>query len=127
MVNLTCNARPLLLSAQASLDRGDVIAAGCQLREAARLYLHGECMAHDCLPSRRSGRGPRQLSYELHKAGILQSGMFGYMDWIITVGNKAAHCRLLQTSDVKHAIGLLRVFLNHSPYLVQPTAEGSLS
>ncbi len=123
-----CNARSLLFKSHAALERGAWVECGCYLREAARLYLLAECQYHDCLPkSKKSAKReipPRYLAQALHAAGPLQKGCFGWMIEIIDAGNAAAHLTYVEPNLLRTCIGLMHMFLDHSPYIVQPKAGG---
>lgn len=119
-----CNARWTLYSAQTSLERGDMIAAGCKLREALRSYLHAECEYAACLPKGRRRHlsrqySPRTLANALRKAGHLEDGCYAWAVEMIEIGNKAAHLTFVRPQEIATAINLLHSFLDSSPYLVQ--------
>jgi len=123
---VTCNARPLLFQSHASLESGDVIAAGCKLREAVRLYLLAECTYWECLPAKpQQQRSPGVLLKAMRKA----KPEFGW-DWlgeIIDYSNKLAHCGFVRRSLIEACLSFAHSYLDAATYLVEPTAAGRLS
>lgn len=123
-----CNARAMLFRAHRSLERRDFIAAGCELREAVRRWLHAECEYHQCMPKPRKGPStnlaPRAMANALKKAGPLQTGCHGWVVEIINVGNRAAHLAFVSPREIVAAIELTHALLDGSPYLVQPKTGG---
>lgn len=118
-----CDARWTLFSAQTSLDRGDMIAAGCKLREALRSYLYAECEYSACLPKGRRGKrapqyAPRTLANALKKAGHLNDGGYDLIIEMIVIGNNVAHLVFVRPQEIEAAIHLMHSFLDSSPYLV---------
>ena len=122
-----CNARPMFFRAGQSLERRDLIAAGCELREAVRRWLHAECEYHECMPKPRKGPSttlaPRALAKALKKKGLTGSAFDLVME-IIEIGNKAAHLAFVTPREISTAIAVSRLLLDGSPYLVESTAGG---
>ena len=125
---VVCNARPLFYAAATSLERGDVIAAGCKLREAIRLWLHAECVYADCLPAtkKRPELPPIVLAKALKKAGELTPDCFEWIKEAIDIANQCAHCVFVRASMVECCISLCVSLMDSSPYLVQSAAAGRL-
>jgi hypothetical protein len=109
-----CFARPKLFEAQAALYRGELIAAGCLLREAVRRFLISQCEYHCCSPTKKSLKSPRQLANTLHRAGHCRGASFDWLCEIIDVGNKLAHCQPVSRSMIECCISLLHNMLDCS-------------
>jgi hypothetical protein len=126
---VTCNARPLLFAAHASLERGDIIAAGCKLREGIRVWLHAECTYYDCLPKVRGNKPipPRVLAKALRKSGELGPDIHEWIVEAVDVGNKAAHLEGVRPSLIACCLDLIHSLLDHSTYLQSPFADGRLA
>ena len=126
---VTCNARPLLFKAYASLERGEFIAAGCQLREAIRLWLHAECQYFYCLPpsSKRPELPPIVLAKALKKSGEMGPDHFEWVKEAIEIANKSAHLVFVRPSLVTCCIEMMHAFIDGSDYLIEPVAAGRLS
>lgn len=130
---VTCNARSLLFAAQASLERGSVVEAGCELREAIRVWLLAECEYYGCLPKegRRRGKSapvpPRVLAGALRRSGELSRDHFEWVVEMIDVGNKAAHLEAVLPGMIASCVDVVHGFLDSSKYLIQPAAAGRLS
>jgi hypothetical protein len=107
-----CFARPKLLEAQDALSRGDLIAAGCLLREAARRFLHSQCEYHRCLPSKRKQQSAGSLAHALHHAGHCDDGSHSWIVEIVETGNSAAHCRPVKAATLETCISLLHSLLD---------------
>jgi hypothetical protein len=119
-----CFARPKLFEAQDALDRGDMIAAGCLLREAARRFLVAQCEYHGLKTSKREQQSPRVLLKTLDKAGHCKGCCFEWMQDIIDTGNKLAHCQPVKESLVSCCIDLLHNLLDYSTGHVELRREG---
>jgi hypothetical protein len=119
-----CFARPKLYEAHNALKRGDLIAAGCLLREAARRFLFAQCEYHRCLPSKRRQKSPGSLLHALDKAGHCKGCCFEWMQDIIDCGNKLAHCHAVKESLVSCCIDLLHNLLDYSTGHVELRREG---
>jgi hypothetical protein len=121
-----CSARMTLFASHYSLERGDLIAAGCKLREAMRQFLHAECEFWGCLPTRNFELMPMGLAKALRKAGQMDPGDFQWVSEIIGIGNRAAHVEFVQRQEIETALKFAHLFLDGSPYLVQPACGGRL-
>ncbi|MBA4106063.1 MAG: hypothetical protein C0485_09915 [Pirellula sp.] len=119
-----CNARPLVFSAQASLDRGDAIAAGCKLKEAIRRWLVAECEYFGCAPRLRRPPSPKALARALKKAGHCTPIAFEWVCELIETCNKAARLVMVKPSTIASALETMHAFLDDSPYLVEATKGG---
>jgi hypothetical protein len=65
-----------------------------------------------------------------HVITRFQLGDDGVMEWIdelLDIGNKLAHCAHVKRSTVECALSMAHSLLDGSPYLVQPIAAGRLS
>jgi hypothetical protein len=121
---IKCDARPLLFKAHAALDRGALIEAGCLMREALKLYLHAECQHHECLPTKKQQRSPSYLLDALTKTAPDFAG-----DWlreIIGYCNALAHCQFVSQERLYTCLSIMHLYLDSSPYLLQPCAAGRL-
>ncbi len=123
---VACNARPLLFAAHASLERGDMIAAGCRLREAVRLFLVAELTYWECMPKKKNDHTPRRLVMALTKAGQCGPDVAEWIHELLEIGNTLAHCGFVKRSVVSCALSMAHSLLDGSPYLVQPVAAGRL-
>ena len=121
-----CNARALLFKAGDSLERAAWIECGCQLREAIRLWLYAECQYFDCLPKAKPNyqTPPRVLAKALRRSGEMSRDHYEWVVEAIDYGNQAAHLAYVRPSLLECCITLMHSFLDGSPYLVQPKAEG---
>ncbi|WP_145435539.1 hypothetical protein [Lacipirellula limnantheis] len=125
---VTCNARQMLHLAEASLERGSTIEAGCRLREAVRVWLEAECQYGQCAPKscgKRSTRpSPRTLAFALRNAGHCSREKVDDIIDILRIGNDAAHLVAVRPELVLAAISLLHAYLDRSPYLIESTKGG---
>jgi hypothetical protein len=124
---VTCNSRAMLFRAHADLEAGKLIEAGCRLREAVRLFLVAELTYWDCMPKKKHDHTPRRLLVALNKAGQCGDGVMEWINELLDIGNKLAHCGHVRRGLVECAISMAHSLLDGSPYLVQPVAAGRLS
>lgn len=125
---VVCLARPMLMKAEEAVCDGQYILAGCQLREAVRLFLVAECAYHGCCPAeRREDAPPMALVKALREAGHLDPGVQRWLTDVLGNAKKLAHCKHVDRELIQASIGMVHAFLDHSPYLVQPNAAGRLS
>lgn len=125
---VTCNARQTLHQAHTALEGHRLIEAGCHLREAVRQFLDAECQYWDVKFSKKKcRRSPGELAHALHKAGKLEKIGFSWLEEIVGYANKLAHCGHVSPSLVEASLKIMHVFLDGSPHLQSPKAEGRLS
>jgi hypothetical protein len=111
-VNLS---RMYLHRAHEALNRGDLIAAGCLLREAAHRQLVAMCHWYGCTPKKARRRRPMDLARALRDAKACGDGGFEWLREIITAGNTAAHCGRVDRGTLRAAISLLHYFIDADP------------
>lgn len=122
-----CFARPMLYRAHDALQRGDLIAAGCRLRESVRRLLHSQCEYHQCLPKKGKVHHPRQLANALLQKGYCGEGSYGWLIEIIEAGNAAAHCRPITAKQLSVCISLLHTLLDSATGYREFKREGGAS
>lgn len=122
-----CFARPMLYRAHDALQRGDLIAAGCRLREAVRRLLYSQCEFHHCLPKKSKIHHPRQLANALLQNGYCGEGVHGWLIEIIEAGNAAAHCKPATAQHLGDCISLLHAILNSATGCHEFKREGGAS
>jgi hypothetical protein len=109
-------ARCYLHRAHTALQGGNLIQAGCLLRESIRRQLFAECAWKNCLPDKAHDKTPpRVLLRALRDAG--HCGECGW-DWsleIISIGNAAAHCRCVDRGALTSAIAWWHTAIDHDP------------
>jgi len=123
---VTCNARLLLFQAHSSLESGDVIAAGCKLREAVRLYLLAECTYWDCLPAKPKQHPSAALLLNAMRKAKPEYG-WDWLQEILDYGNQLAHCQFVRRGVIEASLSIMHLYLDSATYLVQPIAAGRLS
>lgn len=122
MVRPLCLARPMLFSAQESLEAGYIAEAGVKLLEAVRRYVTAMCQAHEITPAKSLRRVVRQLTLanQLTDCGA---------DWLLEAidrGDQCLRCERVQLCLLKYSITCLHLLLDHSPELDQPNREGGV-
>ena len=117
-----CYSRTRLYIAATTLDRGNVIAAGCLLHEATRCYVLAMCEAHKIKPARSLKRAVRQL---LKAKQLSDDGAMWLRD-CIKYGERCQRCRRVSPAEIEVSISLLHLMLDGSPELELPTRGGKL-
>lgn len=108
-------ARSFLIRAYDALERDDLIAAGCLLRQAAIEQLKAMCRWYGCEPPKRA-KYPRPRDYlkALKRAKRLDCSA-EWFDEILDAGNAAAHCRRVQRATIIGGISLLHIVVDDRP------------
>ena len=119
-VRPVCYSRTRLYIAATTLERGNVIAAGCLLLEATRCYAMAMCEAHEIKPARSLKRAVRQLL----KAKQLTDDGAEWLRECIKYGECCQRCRRVSPAEIEVSISLLHLLLDHSPELELPTRGG---
>lgn len=123
-VRPTCFARTMLFAATRSLEFGDIVKAGCQLREAVNRYLLAMCEAHDCMPRKKLHRTPARLARKLYRKGACEFGDYTWLREMIDCGNRCARCKPVRGSLVETGIMLMHLILDHCPEILLPERQG---
>ena len=122
---VVCGARPLLFKAHASLERGRVVEAACQLREAMRLYLAAEMQFHSVTLKKSRDMTPATMSKALRRAKVMGPGVCEWCLEIIDYCNKVVHCQFVRRGLIAASIEITFELLDGSPYLIDAaTATG---
>jgi hypothetical protein len=109
-------ARAFLHRAADALNRDDVIACGCLLREAVRRQLWAECHWYDCLPEGATHKtSPWMLLAALNKAGHCNEGGYQIAKEAIGYGNTTAHCGRVKPSYLRWSIQLFHDIIDSCP------------
>jgi len=111
-------ARAFLFRAADALQRGDVIAAACLLREAIRRQCWAECQWFDCLPQGASDRTPPMtLIKALKKAGQCGHEDYGFdcVKEMIQLANAVVHCQPIKAKYIGSSISLLHCMIDATP------------
>lgn len=121
----TCFARSWLFKAHDSLQSGQLVQAGCELREAVRVLLESLCEAHACLPKGKGRRSARELLKAVQKAGHCTDFGAEVIKEAIDFGNKLAHCKRVPPNHLQSSIEFLHILLDGCDELELPIhAEG---
>ena len=125
---LTLNfARAYLFRAAEALDRGDLIAAGCLLREAIRRQCWAECEWNGCLPQNVSLRTPPvTLLRALARASKCEAN-FSWVKEMIETANAAAHCIPVKRSELRFAIETFHGVIDDCSSLQPANIAGKLT
>jgi hypothetical protein len=122
-----CSARQTLHKAHAALEGNRLIEAGCYLREAVREFLDAECHYWGVtFAKKRCRRSPGELAHALRNAGKLERFGFEWLQEIVGHANRLAHCGHVDRSRLSSDLEIMHLFLDGSPYLVQPAAAGRI-
>jgi hypothetical protein len=125
MARPVCLTRIYLHRAANLLQAGDLIAAGCLMREAIKRYLTALCEYHNCDMGRKRERTPTKLLGLLWSAKKICPTAHLWMKDAIEVGNKSAHCQSIRKATLRTCIELMHSIVDHTPEIVFPTREGS--
>lgn len=125
-VRPVCFARSMLFAASDSLEAGDIVKAGCQLREAASRYLVAMCEYHSCTPKKKQHRTPVIMNRALLKAGGIDRGIYRWIREIIEYGTLCAHCRPVRSEFIENSIEIMCFILDNSPEINLPERQGVL-
>lgn len=120
-------ARSYLLRAADALNRGDLIGAGCLLREAIRCQCYAECEWFGCMPQSPSERMPPvTLLKALRKAGKCGKDDFGYelIKEMIDLANAAAHCKPVSAKLMRSSITMFHGVIDTEPCLQPVNISG---
>lgn len=108
----TCFARTWLYRASDSLESGELIRAGCELREAVRLLLEALCEAHSCKPKSKGRITPRAMLAAVQKAGHCSDFGAEIVNEALDYGNKLAHCKPVPPRWVEGSLEFLHLLLD---------------
>lgn len=108
----TCFARTWLFMADDSLRGGELIKAGCELREAVRVMLEALCEAHDCIPVKNGRQSPRVMLKVLKSVGQCSEFASAVIIEAIVIGNKLAHCQRVPPGEIALALQLIHALLD---------------
>lgn len=121
----TCFARSWLFKAHDSLQSGQLIQAGCELREAVRVLLESLCEAHGCLPKGKRRRRSRAMLKAVQAAGKCTEFGAEVIKEAIDFGNRLAHCKPVPPNDLQSSIEFLHIMLDGCDELHLPNhSEG---
>jgi hypothetical protein len=109
-------ARAFLHRALLAQEAGNLLEAGVLLREAVHRQLYAAASWYGCLPkSQRKRRSPIALLHALKNAGCEGYVGFEWTKEIITLGNRAAHCRRVDAGELRMAIAAWHRAIDDSP------------
>jgi hypothetical protein len=125
-VRPVCLSRLYLNRSYDALERGDLIAAGCLLREAIHRYLDALCQYHKVQIPKKHDRTCSVMAKALWKAKHFESCGYQWVRESIQYGNKLAHCKPVRPSLVSCCIDLLHTLMDNSPEIIFATRGGGV-
>jgi hypothetical protein len=105
-------SRPALEVARRLERDGQIVAAGCWMREALQQQLSAMCEFHGCRPRRRRQNRPVDLAKALRRDGLIDDFDYDCVRHAIDAGNRAAHCVAIDRSKLHEALELVDYLIN---------------
>jgi hypothetical protein len=107
----------MLYAALAAYDDGKYIIAAIRLREAARRFMVAACEWYGCTPTRMKFPTPKEYVRSLRKGKHLDKWGAKVMLEAVECGNRAAHCRPLDSDSIRGCISILFCMMDGEPYI----------